>query len=229
MIKIIPILPLLVMLFCSSLPKSKSDTTIKYVFAKSGLILRKKPELNSEPILTIPYGSKVLVSSDEPVGEKLEVESLNGYYRFVKFSENIGFIFDGFISTLIPPDSKLDGISHYFEKNYKKIKGPIQSSPNVDNSETKVYEIHYEKGIKLFTTVYLGGGYTRISIPNATINDGKLLLLTIYPKLKKVKFTKDKNSESFVVEIKDDTTGIEEYYDIRLIDTNLIISVGGET
>lgn len=92
-----------------------------------------------------------------------------------------------------------------------------------------MYEIHYEKGIKLFTTVYLGGGYTRISIPNATINDGKLLLLTIYPKLKKVKFIKDKNSESFVVEIKDDTTGIEEYYDIRLIDTNLIISVGGET
>ncbi|EMN62516.1 hypothetical protein LEP1GSC092_2629 [Leptospira interrogans serovar Pyrogenes str. R168] len=44
-----------------------------------------------------------------------------------------------------------------------------------------------------------------------------------------MKFTKDKNSESFVVEIKDDTTGIEEYYDIRLIDTNLIISVGGET
>ncbi|EMO05013.1 hypothetical protein LEP1GSC116_3624 [Leptospira interrogans serovar Icterohaemorrhagiae str. Verdun HP] len=59
--------------------------------------------MNSEPILTIPYGSKVLVSSDGPVGEKLEVESLNGYYRFVKFSENIGFIFDGFISTLITP------------------------------------------------------------------------------------------------------------------------------
>ncbi|RHX84223.1 SH3 domain-containing protein [Leptospira stimsonii] len=225
----IVILTLLWIFSCESLPKRESFTTIKYVFAKSGLILRKKPDLNSESILTIPYGSKVIVSLDGQSRELLEIEGLKGYYISIKYSGHTGFVFDGLLSVLIPPDNKSKDITNYLEKQFKRTKGPIYGSVNADNSETKVYEIYYENGIKSSTTIYLGGGYTSVSIPNATINDGKLLLLTLYPKLKKVKFIKEKNLESFTINLKDDVTGIEEYYNIRFVDTTLTISVGGQT
>ncbi|MGJ4754754.1 SH3 domain-containing protein [Leptospira kmetyi] len=227
--KKISILPLLLTLYCSSFSKKESVTAIKYVFAKSGLILRKKPELNSEPIVTIPYGNRVIVSLDEPLGKEIEIENLNGNYRLIKYSDNTGFVFDGFLSTLIPPNAKSNDISDYFEKNFKKVKGPIYRPANINESETKVYEIYYENGIISSTTIYLGGGYTTISIPNGTINDGKLLLLAIYPKLKKLKFNKEKDSESFTIRLQDDVTSIEEYYNIRLTDSILIITVGGQT
>ncbi|MCB1143870.1 MAG: SH3 domain-containing protein [Leptospiraceae bacterium] len=69
-----------------------------YVSSTSGLIIRSKPNLESEKIGLIPYGTKVLVSKRDPNAEYVEILNKSGSWRKIQYEGKKGYVFDGFLS-----------------------------------------------------------------------------------------------------------------------------------
>ena len=90
-----------------------------YVWAASGLSLRREANLNAEKLLSIPYGTPVVVRNDKftNVADDVRIEAAPGYImndsvsaavyltgRFAKvtYQGKTGYLFDGYLSKLPP-------------------------------------------------------------------------------------------------------------------------------
>ena len=73
-----------------------------YVTAGSGLSLRSGSNLNSKKILTLPYGAQVLVMSN-PAHTEMTVAGVDGKMLEIEYQGAQGFAFDGYLSSLAPP------------------------------------------------------------------------------------------------------------------------------
>ncbi len=88
-----------------------------YVWAASGLSLRREADLNAEKLLSIPYGTPIIVQSDKftNVTDDVRVEvapgyimndsvspavHLNGRFAKVTYRGKTGYLFDGYLSKL---------------------------------------------------------------------------------------------------------------------------------
>jgi|GEM_PF-5901369 len=76
-----------------------------YVCAPSGVILREKPNRQSEKVATIPFREKVSVLS--PKGPSEEIEGVFSAWFQVKFHHQTGWIFAGFLSGKFPILSRI--------------------------------------------------------------------------------------------------------------------------
>lgn len=89
-----------VLLFCRNneireTPSLPVTLPKKIVFAKSGLRLRTLPDLLSKSILTIPFGSEIEIL--HTLEEKVYIDWKAGKWLKVKYKENIGYAFDGYL------------------------------------------------------------------------------------------------------------------------------------
>ena len=86
-----------------------------YFWAKSGLKMRIAPDLKGEKILTIPYGTKVVIDSYQEELPEVKVRVvkaqkidgmeyksfyLKGHWCRVTYLDTVGYIFDGYLSKL---------------------------------------------------------------------------------------------------------------------------------
>ena len=85
------------------------DTTVEapvasvfYVNAVSGLSLRSGTNLRSKKILTLPYGSQVKHISS-PAHTTMTVAGITGDMIEVEYQGARGFVFDGYLTRLAPP------------------------------------------------------------------------------------------------------------------------------
>jgi len=109
-----------------------------YVWAPKGVNLRKDKSEHFDKILAIKYGEKVvaLESSemyDNPVLSILEIDvnknnriddndfCLKGKWVKVKFGNTIGYIFDGYLSKLIPKNNN-ESFVEYADRSFTKLK-----------------------------------------------------------------------------------------------------------
>lgn len=73
-----------------------------YVTANSGLSLRSGSNLNSNKILTLPYGSEVTFISS-PKDTDMVVSGVQGKMLKISYQGAQGYAFDGYLSSLAPP------------------------------------------------------------------------------------------------------------------------------
>ncbi|EMY67807.1 SH3 domain-containing protein [Leptospira vanthielii] len=103
-----------------------NDQNVFFVNAKGGLRMRIEPSTNSKTILNIPDKSKVI--SIEEHGETINISNTNGKWTKIKYKENEGWVFGGFLNkednsnkksndVQIPIPSKLIGDYKSFENS----------------------------------------------------------------------------------------------------------------
>lgn len=88
---------------------NNSELSEVYVFAKDGLRLRFLANTEGGVIITIPYGSKVeVLETEEPM---VEINGKFGKWKKVKFNNQIGWAFGGYLSDKRPPDRPVEDLS----------------------------------------------------------------------------------------------------------------------
>lgn len=92
--------------------------SVYYVNASSGLSLRAGTNLNSKKILTLPYGAQVAYVS-APKHTEMNVAGITGEMKEVRYQGATGFAFDGYLTTLAPPQ-----LDETIEAYLKRISTP---------------------------------------------------------------------------------------------------------
>jgi Bacterial SH3 domain len=190
-IKAIIILFLIPMVLVAHQSRFSEGETI-YVWAMSGLNMRKLPDAKSEKIASLPYGTKVTVQPNIGVIVAHEVEEfkdfkVKGVWLLVKYGDKEGFVFDGYMSRLVAPEYYKKGIVSYFDNKIGNIGEKydvkeVKSEIDEDNSNS--YKQKYQKGIIYeFTSAY-ETDLEKITLPNLTLfgSDFKCMLLKVYKK-----------------------------------------------
>ena len=106
-----------------------------YVTAASGLSLREFSNLDSEKLAIMPYGTKLKVISLEE-NETMNVSGIKGGMNEVEYNNKRGFAFNGYLSTLFPPE-KNGQAEQYIEDlkathtsaSYNRVVGGTVSNP----------------------------------------------------------------------------------------------------
>lgn len=150
------------------------------VMVSMGLNIRKRPDINSETIGAIPYGQQVTIVGYGQSPVPFESWGFTGHWAKIKSNDKTGYVFDGFLSILPPPDD-INYIRGYFNKKHKKVKPKIRLWTY--NRDSEVVDIHrFETGALLIkwgmleTDNILSSYY----IPGATKKDGFLLARLLY-------------------------------------------------
>lgn len=104
-----------------------------YVNATSGLSLRSGTNLQSKKILTLPYGAQVIHISS-PEHTTMTVGGITGDMIEVEYQGAKGFVFDGYLTRLAPPQDgeSVDGYAKRISTKENKVKVTTVKSPKGD-------------------------------------------------------------------------------------------------
>jgi len=97
--------------------------TFYYVNSSSGLSLRSGTNLTSKKILTLPYGAQIELLSN-PAYTEMTVDGITGEMIEVNYQGATGFAFNGYLTTLAPPQAN-ENIEAYI-KRISTSKQPIE-------------------------------------------------------------------------------------------------------
>ena len=117
--------------------KANNDpTTIIYktVVAPSGLKMRIAPDLGSEVLTVIPYGTKLHFL--EQTDQELIVEWMSGYWNRVSYGTMEGYVFGGFISGFDIPSEEHELTQGELDLTYPLISWMEHQYKSVDSSDT---------------------------------------------------------------------------------------------
>jgi len=191
--KIATTLVLIIMLisFISSCGKSGSDNSNKinkiqfsvqrlYVLSNT-LSLRNKPSLKSKRLNVIKYSSYVFAAKTQGIPKKLTVTGIRGQWLKVRFNNQIGYVFDGFISTYPAPSLSSKSLKKYVNRYFRKI-GNIKTRRSGKNQVVKTQR--YTRGVSLETlhTTVAGTVYKEdhIVISGISLGTGFLLARALF-------------------------------------------------
>ncbi len=141
-----------------SIDNYKAGDTL-YVWAPNGVTLRTEKSEHSGKILAIKYGEKVVTKEqretyDNPGYSMLEIDldknnriddndfSLKGLWVEVKYGNTVGYIFDGYLSKLIPMNSK-ESFIEYADRSFNKLK----LLKNFKDGYRIQYHVIYDNGV----------------------------------------------------------------------------------
>lgn len=97
-------------------PYAFGDTL--YVFALSGLRLRA---FDGSVAGLIPYGSQIIVEGYRVNERQDTIENIPGYWPQTTWKGVRGYVFDGFLSWLPPPETDIKDIASYAERYFKRV------------------------------------------------------------------------------------------------------------
>lgn len=115
-------------------------------FAVSGLKLREAPR--GKPIATVLLGEKVVVDALPPSEAIDTFESIEGFWLKVRCKGQIGYVFDGYLSTLPAPSPQDSTLLEYLERVAEKVGKKVTRSNNCPNTDAG--EASYAVDIQLF-------------------------------------------------------------------------------
>ncbi len=148
--------------------------------AKSGVVLRQKPDVKSPKLGRVEYGQQVTVSGASGAAYKLEVLpgfTIHGNWAPVRFGEKTGYVFDGFFSKFqAPKDTPFEALM-----TGAKSTGKTSTNPSKTDKNTAVWlrEIEtFSNGVKYETLAYEGGSTSieRYPIRLISLTEAYLLL-----------------------------------------------------
>jgi hypothetical protein len=240
-IKIILILFLIPIIAFAQKSRFSEGETI-YVWALSGLNMRKLPDAKSEKISSLPYGTKVTVQANIGVIVAHEVEEfkdfkVKGVWLLVKYGDKEGFVFDGYMSRLVAP-RKVDtdtyhmhGLLDYVAKSIGKI-GKIEFI-STDGKKGKLaikyedfreakdfgnYKINFKDGIYYQLENISEGNEEILTFPNLSLYEGYIFIKTFFSNFD---YQYDKTTKAFALDDNETCT-----FEVFMKKKNLII-IGG--
>ena len=175
-----------------------------YVWAKSGLKMRVSPDLKSDKILTIPYGTKVVIDSyqEELPEVKIRVVKaqkieemdyksfyLKGHWCRVSYLDKVGYIFDGYLSKMptfeLTPYSRETVVKQMVQESYEayadKHFGLLQQL-DFEQQPAMVNPVSlrkiYGNGMIIEEGISKGGWKQRIILPGMSFAEGFLFFST---------------------------------------------------
>lgn len=126
-----------------SAPTGQKNDEILYVLAPRGLNLRATANAGSEKLLTVPYGAAVSLL-EAPAGEEMLVDNLPGGMAKVRYGDQVGYMFDGYLCSLPAPVDQDEHDIHayvdrargvgrqvYYEKCERDYDGYYQTQENI--------------------------------------------------------------------------------------------------
>jgi len=88
----------------NSFSQNQLNASVLFVNTKSGLKLRENPSIKGVVINIVKYGESVeLIDAEKEVTET--IDHVNGKWVKVKFKDEIGFMFDGYLSIFPRPNT----------------------------------------------------------------------------------------------------------------------------
>lgn len=159
----------------------------KYVWAKSGLVLRAEGNPKGEKLAVIPYGATVQLTGEW--GEDFSVEvvperdvngkeitgwKMLGQFVGVQYGELKGYAFNGYICNYDPADFVGD-ILHNKTKLGFEVVDTLHFLRLPSEQQTGEYSVLYRNGITESSYWDKAGGGGTIIVPNSTLANGYLL------------------------------------------------------
>jgi hypothetical protein len=172
-----------------------------FIYASSGLNMRKTPSLEGEKLTKVPYGAAVEVLEDSNPPVTMTYEGLKGKWIYVKFGADKGYVFEGFMGRLPVPQPGVTFFD-YFRKNFAPLKKIVTNEyRNEDNGDEVFYtldvDFFYDMGIIIKKYEYSEGGDETVTIPDMTIQEAFVFLkLFNIPTLKGISFPTKSYSKS---------------------------------
>lgn len=195
------------------LVSQEQHTKPYYIWAKSGLSLRKTPDKNAEKLTIIPYSSKVTFISF--TSESYTVTEFDGFqyttnWAKVSYNNNIGYAFAGYLSTIKPPKiSENYGIQEYLDDYFTKtdlIAYSTYENCSGEHIRSCITSglISYKEGISYSFWSGEGGGTDTLSIPNLNILQAYTLGTIFCPSYNDFEITYTENPLPTIVVMRDD-------------------------
>jgi hypothetical protein len=164
----------------------------KYVWAESGLVLRKEGRKGADKLAVIPFGTEVRLTGRQ--GEQVNIEALpsvsyewdglqiaapyimDAYYVEVEYAGEVGYVYDGYLSSYSPENNGIPnkGISGWLNTVGGKLDTLKQHRlPTEYGTGKRIYQ--YANGIKVIEEEFEGGGSRTLEIPASSISEGFLI------------------------------------------------------
>jgi hypothetical protein len=112
----------------------------KYIAAKSGLNLRSGPGKSSKVIIAVPFGEKVTLENSE--SDEIFLDGVYGRWVNVKYKNNTGWIFSGFLCDF-EPDTIIKPVADFYRNEYRKHKilSKFKEYTHFEDSEVSIKNI----------------------------------------------------------------------------------------
>lgn len=146
------------------------------VLAQSGLRLRQTPE-NGAIIITIPYGEKIIVDTNPQnlLEAKSVIDGIKGRWTRVWYMGKVGYVFDGFLSSLPPPTPDCKSIELYLKKQFRQAGPAIVHRTAYDDGDTFSYS-----NDSLFTYIHSSRWNQIVTCKATPFYEGHESLTTFY-------------------------------------------------
>ncbi len=118
-----------------------------YVHALQGLSMREATDLKAKALLVVPYGGEVEVVADTKPKVPITNSNISGNWVKVKQGNNVGYMFDGFLSRFKIMDPKQINTSYSigdYLKSYFKSISDVNKAP--DGSAADYRKIIFQNG-----------------------------------------------------------------------------------
>lgn len=169
----------------SAFYKSYKTGSTLYVWAKSGLNLRAKADMNGAVVGRVSWGDAVTVVTDANAVVPFTYDNIHGEWVKVRWKEKEGYLFNGYLSryAVMTADaaSPHDGLIAYLKKVFS-VKSETTQPP--DKQFYNVYrKIAFQNGVDFFWQAPEGGSALDISFPAGvmTFQEMYLLARAAYP------------------------------------------------
>jgi hypothetical protein len=148
------------------------------VLATSGINLRDAPK--GTVLQKIPYGARIKTLQAKSTTNPETIEGIQGNWVKVEYNGAMGFLFDGFLSTLPAPEVNGANLHLYA----KKWMNPISELIEIDYHRfnmgpsvraTQLFKLKSDT-VVYFSDVYYEGGTEILSIPNISLEEAYLLV-----------------------------------------------------
>ena len=147
------------------------------VLASSGMNLRDAPK--GTVLQKIPYGARIKTLQAKSTTNPETIEGIQGNWVKVEYNGAMGFLFDGFLSTLPAPEVNGANLHSYA----KKWMNPLSELIEIDYHRynmgpsvraTQLFKLKSDT-IVYFSDVYCEGGTEILSIPTISLEEANLL------------------------------------------------------
>lgn len=151
------------------------QATTKYVAVKSGLRVRAQPDINSEVLTVLPYGSEVIDTLHSSANLVI-VNHQHTYWIPVQTEKGLGYVAEAYTLPFPPPRQGVEGI-YQIEQYLLQITEPLYIDTIVYyDSFNYSNRTLYKNGILLNVANSEARDYVSIMIPEMTIQKAYMLM-----------------------------------------------------
>jgi hypothetical protein len=152
-----------------------------YVYARSGLTLREKPQIDGAKLTSLPFGTKVNVIDDDLESDPFSAKEpcgleISGHWVKVKHGQKEGYLFDGFLLTH-GPDAVQEPVTYW--TSVSKVKSTSDKGPHADVEYYEYASTVWENGVSYVSQGYVGGSSSTLILPKSLVSFQEAYLMAM--------------------------------------------------